>query len=104
MGEKVDFFYGIGSRYSYLAAMRIGWLEAETGATVRWRPLYSGRLMDLRGQNPFAGAPPSGQYDPAYRTRDVERWARFYGIPFRDPDWQALDWPRLALAAVAAEG
>lgn len=99
----VDFYYGIGSRYSYLAATRIAALERDTGATVRWRPLYSGLLMRRRGMDPFRGPPPSGQYEPAYRTRDVTRWARLYGVPFHDPDWEAQDWQRLALAAVAAD-
>jgi 2-hydroxychromene-2-carboxylate isomerase len=102
MGKTVDFFYGIGSRYSYLAASQMEQLEQDTGASVRWRPVYSTDLMKRRGVDPFEGAPPSGQYDPDYRTRDVSRWAAFYGIPFHDPDWGALDWRRYALAAVAA--
>jgi 2-hydroxychromene-2-carboxylate isomerase len=103
MGKTVDFFYAIGSRYSYLAASQMPRLERETGASVRWRPLYSEILMQRRGMDPFAGPPPSGQYDRPYRTRDVTRWAAFYGLPFHDPDWEALDWQRFALAAVAAD-
>ena len=103
MARWIDFFYGIGSRYSYLAASRMEALERDTGATVRWRPLYSRLLMERRGMDPFKGPPVSGQYEPAYRTRDVARWASCYGIPFHDPDWEALDWHRFALAAVAAD-
>jgi 2-hydroxychromene-2-carboxylate isomerase len=103
MARTIEFLYGIGSRYSYLASSRMEQLERDTGATVRWRPLYSGALMKRRGMDPFAGPPASGQYEPAYRNRDVTRWADYYGIPFRDPDWDALDWQRLALAAVAAD-
>jgi 2-hydroxychromene-2-carboxylate isomerase len=102
MARTIEFFHGIGSRYSYLAASQMERLERDTGATVRWRPLYSGALMKRRGMDPFAGPPASGQYEPAYRTRDVMRWAEYYGIPFHDPDWDALDWQRLALAAVVA--
>jgi 2-hydroxychromene-2-carboxylate isomerase len=78
-------------------------LERDTGATVRWRPLYSRVLMERRGMDPFKGPPASGQYDTSYRTKDVARWAQCYGIPFHDPDWTALDWQRFALAAVAAD-
>ena len=78
-------------------------LERDTGATIRWRPLYSRVLMERRGMDPFKGSPASGQYEPAYRTRDVARWANYYGIPFHDPDWDALDWQRFALAAIAAD-
>src|SRR5262245_6305185 len=103
MPATVDFFYGIGSRYSYLAATRMDRLAADTGAAVRWRPLWSTLLMQRRGMDPFKGSPASGQYEAAYRTRDVSMWAAYYGIPFRDPDWSKLDWQRLALSAVAAD-
>lgn len=104
MATAIDFFYGIGSRYSYLAATQMDRLAADTGATVRWRPLWSTLLMQRRGMDPFRGAPASGQYEAAYRTRDVFQWADYYGIPFRDPDWDALNWERFALSAVAADG
>jgi 2-hydroxychromene-2-carboxylate isomerase len=104
MAKTVDFFYGIGSRYSYLAATQMDRLAADTGATVRWRPLWSTLLMQRRGMDPFHGPPASGQYEAAYRTRDVSLWAGYYGIPFRDTDWSKLNWERFALSAVAAEG
>ena len=104
MAPAIDFFYGIGSRYSYLAATQMDRLAADTGATVRWRPLWSTLLMQRRGMDPFHGPPASGQYEEAYRTRDVSQWAEYYGIPFRDPDWDALNWQRFALSAVAAVG
>jgi 2-hydroxychromene-2-carboxylate isomerase len=103
MARTVEFFYGIGSRYSYLAASQMERLERDAGATVRWRPLYSSVLMERRGMDPFRGAPTSGQYEPHYRTRDVTRWANYYGIPFHDPEREPLDWGRFALAAVAAD-
>ncbi|MGH6944957.1 MAG: hypothetical protein ACREH6_12145 [Geminicoccaceae bacterium] len=56
---RLDFFYGIGGRYSYLASTQIARLEADTGC----RPLDSGDLFAVRGTDPFAGAPVSGQYD-----------------------------------------
>ncbi len=59
--------------------------------------------MRRHGMDPFKGLPSSGQYEPAYRTRDVSRWAALYGVPFHEPDWSALDWHRFALAAVAAD-
>jgi 2-hydroxychromene-2-carboxylate isomerase len=45
---EVDFYYGLGSRYSYLASTQIARLERDTGARVRWRPLYSGDLFVLQ--------------------------------------------------------
>jgi 2-hydroxychromene-2-carboxylate isomerase len=98
----VEFFYGLGSRYSYLASTQLERLAAETGCRVRWRPLFSGDLFAARGADPFAGAPVSGQYVWAYRRRDAERWAAYYGVPYREPDDVRFDPRRLALACTAA--
>jgi 2-hydroxychromene-2-carboxylate isomerase len=98
----VDFFYGLGSRYSYLASTQIAQLEADTGCHVRWRPLYSADLFAARGLDPFKGPPVSGQYQWAYRRRDAERWAACYGVPYREPEDVHFDPRRLALACTAA--
>lgn len=102
MGPPVEFFYGIGSRYSYLASTQLERLAAATGCRIRWRPLFSGDLFAARGRDPFSGVPPSGQYDWGYRRRDAERWAGYYGVPYREPDAAGCDPGRLALAATAA--
>jgi 2-hydroxychromene-2-carboxylate isomerase len=103
MTQIVDFYYGIGSRYSYLASTQIAGLERDTGCRVRWRPFYSKDLMAARRMDPFLGPPPSGQYETHYRTTDATRWAALYGVPYKEPDWPGLDWRRYALAAVAAD-
>ena len=98
----VDFYYGLGSRYSYLASTQIGRLEAETGCRVRWRPLFSGDLFAARGADPFQGPPVSGQYHWAWRRFDAACWADYYDVPFREPADVRFDGRRLALAATAA--
>jgi len=100
---SVDFFFGTGSRYSYLAATRIASIERETGAVVRWRAVYSPDLIRRAGSDPFAKDVVRGQYDAAYRTRDASRWARLLRVPYAEPDFAAVDWRRIALWAVAAE-
>jgi 2-hydroxychromene-2-carboxylate isomerase len=102
VAAPVDFFYGLGSRYSYLASTQIARLEADTGCRVRWRPLYSADLFAARGLDPFKGPPVSGQYRWAYRRRDAERWAAYYGVPYREPEDVRFDPRRLALACTAA--
>jgi len=80
---EVRFYYGQGSRYSYLASTQIERLQADTGCRVHWRPLYSGDLFRARGADPFAGPPVSGQYEWAYRRFDAACWADYYGVPYR---------------------
>jgi 2-hydroxychromene-2-carboxylate isomerase len=98
----VDFYFGVGSRYSYLAATRLDDLAVETGARFNWLAVDSSKLVAARGHDPFA-APPAGQYDWGYRRRDAAAWAAFYGVPFREPHGRiALDPDLLSLACTAA--
>ena len=99
---KVDFIYGLGSRYSYLASTQIERIARGTGARFSWQPVSSHALLGRRDDNPF-GLNPVGQYDWNYRKRDAEAWARYYGVPFNDPVGRLTYDPMLpALAAMAA--
>jgi len=102
-GPVVEFYFGLGSRYSYLAASQLKALAAETGAAFDWLPLDSMQLIDARGDNPFRAERTSGQYDWGYRQRDAEAWAEHYGIPYREPHGRlALEPELLSRAAVTA--
>ncbi|MFO1189435.1 MAG: DsbA family protein [Alphaproteobacteria bacterium] len=106
--QTVEFFFAIGSRYSYLASTQIAALERDTGARVEWRPITLPDLMTARGRTPFApdpvsGQPVSGQYDMTYRRIDAERWARLYGVPYRDANPRAIGVRTHALACLAAK-
>ena len=102
--EKVDFYYSIGSRYSYLASTQIAALEKETGCCVEWHPINSVRLIAQRESSPFDGKPVSGQYEWTYRELDAKRWAKFYGVPYLEPRGRLqFDSELLALACVAAK-
>jgi 2-hydroxychromene-2-carboxylate isomerase len=101
---KVDFYYGLGSRYSYLASTQMARLEQDTGCTLEWNPINSTALYRARGVSPFEGAPVSGQYEWAYRERDATRWADLYGVPFVEPRGRVrFDPQALALAATAGK-
>ncbi len=99
----VDFYFGIGSRYSYLAATQLDALGAETGARFNWLAVDSTHLIAARGHNPFAAPNGAGQYDWGYRQRDAEAWADFYGVPYHEPHGRlVLDPDLLSLACTAA--
>ena len=102
--STVDFYLGLGSRYSYLAASQVERIEKTHDCHFVWKPIASGALMDRRGGNQFRGEPLSGQYDWGYREYDAKCWADYYGIPFREPVTFRVDPDRLALACLAADG
>jgi 2-hydroxychromene-2-carboxylate isomerase len=102
--ENIDFYYSIGSRYSYLASTQINALEEETGCHVEWHPINSVRLIAQRKNSPFEGKPVSGQYEWTYRELDAKRWAKFYGVPYLEPRGRvSFDSELLALSCTAAK-
>ena len=100
----VEFYYSIGSRYSYLAATQIDRLERDTGCRVEWLPLSSLELMTAAGYRPFRGRPPSGQYEWPYRRYDAQCWAEHYGVPFREPADVDVHPPNMACVAARRLG
>lgn len=89
MSRALDFFFFIGSTYTYLAVNRIADVAARGGVPVRWRPFSVRAIMREQNNSPFTGKPAK----MGYMWRDVERRAKRYSIPFRsippypvDPD------------------
>ncbi|MEM1005118.1 MAG: 2-hydroxychromene-2-carboxylate isomerase [Pseudomonadota bacterium] len=73
---EIDFWYSIGSTYSFLTIMRLDDWSAEHDATVRWRPFNVRTVMSQQKNIPFAGKPVKS----AYMWRDIERRAAKYHI------------------------
>lgn len=77
----IEFFYDIGSPYSYLASERIEALAERTNTQVWWRPfLLSGVFREV-------GADLGVSLGPQQRNmvRDLGRWAQRMGIALRFP-------------------
>ena len=99
---NIDFYYSIGSRYSYLASTQIDALKKSTGCDVEWHPINSVRLINQRESSPFDGI--SGQYEWNYRELDAKRWAKLYGVPYLEPRGRVqFDSELLARACMAAK-
>lgn len=99
--RSIDYFFSPGSRYCYLAGSQLPRIAARALCRFEWRPVLGPEIRALRGRDPFQGEPVSGQYDWAYRRRDAEMWAGFYGIAYREPPSHEFDFTLLALAAAA---
>jgi 2-hydroxychromene-2-carboxylate isomerase len=78
---RIDFWFSIGSTYSYLSVMRLGQVAAETGIDFVWRPFNVRAIMVAQNNIPFANKP----VKTAYMWRDIARRAGKYGLAPRLP-------------------
>jgi len=77
----IDFWFTMGSTYSYLSVSRLADVERSTGMTFRWRPFHLLIILQEMKHIPFADKPTKS----AYMWRDIERRAAMYGIPMKLP-------------------
>jgi 2-hydroxychromene-2-carboxylate isomerase len=76
-----DFWFSIGSTYTYLSVMRIDAAACQAGLTFRWRPFDVRSIMVEMNNIPFSTKPVKAQY----MWRDIERRTALYGLP-----WSAI--------------
>ncbi len=72
----MEFWFSIGSTYSYLSVMRLANVAAQTGISFRWQPFNVRTLMREMDNIPFANKPTKA----AYMWRDIARRAEMYGL------------------------
>ena len=72
----IDFWFSIGSTYSYLTIARLAEVERATGIPFRWRPFSVRAIMIEMDNIPFAKKP----LKAAYMWRDLERRASMHGL------------------------
>jgi len=78
MAQRLDFYFFVGSTYSYLSVSRAAKAAAKAGVTLNWKPFSVRTLMREQNNSPFAGKP----VKMAYMWRDLERRAARFGVPF----------------------
>ena len=79
--KQIDFWFTMGSTYTYLTVMRLPEIARDTGISFRWRPFHLLTILQEMKHVPFADKPAKA----AYMWRDIERRAQMYGIPLRVP-------------------
>lgn len=77
----IDFWFSIGSTYTYLSVMRLPALAASQGVAINWRPFSVRRIMREMDNRFLAGKPE--KY--AYMWRDIGRRAKAFGLPANLP-------------------
>jgi 2-hydroxychromene-2-carboxylate isomerase len=81
MPAQIDFWFTMGSTYTYLTVTRLAEYQRSTGIAFRWRPFHLLIILQEMNHVPFADKPAK----LAYMWRDIERRAEKYGIPVHVP-------------------
>jgi len=81
--KKIEFWYSIGSTYTYLSTQRLGQIESQNEVKFEWMP-FSVRSRMIEMENvPFMAEKKRDKID--YMWRDVQRRAKFYGFDAKIP-------------------
>jgi len=79
--SQIEFYFEIGSPYSYLAAFQVDELAERTGVEVTWKPFLLGAVFKHVGSGPPAAIPQKGMY----MMQDLARFSARDGRPFTMP-------------------
>ena len=91
MVPTIDFWFSIGSTYTYLSVSRLAQVQKERNVQFRWRPFDLRTITREMNNRPFADKP----VKLAYMWRDLERRCALYGIQFNGkPPYSINDLPR----------
>ena len=77
----IEFFWDVGSPYTYLASTQIDALAERAGARLEWKPFLLGKVFQATGNHTPASLPAKGKY----LFKDVQLWVRYYGLAFTFP-------------------
>lgn len=83
-GSTLDVYFDVSSPFSYFGLTQLPALAQLTGVTPRLHPILLGGLFRDIGQ---ADVPMFAMPKPklAYTSREMGRWARWWGVPFEMP-------------------
>ena len=80
--KEIEFWFSIGSTYTYLSVIRLAEVTEKTGASFSWQPFSVRKIMREMDNIPF---PTSKQVKVDYMWRDIERRAQGYGFTANVP-------------------
>jgi len=80
--KNIDFYFSIGSTYTYLSVTRILDVEKKHGVKFNWKPFSVRAIMKEMNNIPF---PKDKKNKVDYMWRDIERRAETYGFFAKTP-------------------
>jgi 2-hydroxychromene-2-carboxylate isomerase len=101
---KLEFFYDVGSPWTYLAFDRIEGLAARASAQLIWKPILVGGVFNEVNDTVYAQRATPNPRKLQYHVKDLQDWARLYGLEIGWPSVFPVNSVKAMRGAVAAAG
>jgi 2-hydroxychromene-2-carboxylate isomerase len=101
--KTLEFFYDVGSPWTYLAFSKIEALAAEHAAVLTFRPILVGGVFNAVNDDVYRMRAQPNPRKARYHAKDLGDWARLYGLVIRWPSVFPLNSVKAMRAALAAE-
>jgi 2-hydroxychromene-2-carboxylate isomerase len=83
--SMIEFFYDIGSPWTYLAFHKIEALAARVDAELVWKPILVGGVFNAVNESVYAQRANSTARRAGYMKKDLGDWAGLYGLEIAWP-------------------
>lgn len=101
--KTLEFFYDVGSPWTYLAFSKIEALAAEHAARLVFRPILVGGVFNAVNEDVYRLRAHPNPRKARYHAKDLQDWARLYGLVIRWPSVFPLNSVKAMRGALAAE-
>ncbi len=101
--KQIEFFFDISSAWTYLAFSQIEAVAERHQATLIWKPVLVGGVFNEVNQQLYETRATMGKSKAAYQIKDMQDWAKFYGLSINWPDVFPLNAVKLMRGAIIAQ-
>jgi 2-hydroxychromene-2-carboxylate isomerase len=99
MSKQVEFLFDFGSPYSYLAYHQLQKIAKARDAKIVWRPILLGGVFQATGNRSPIEVPLKGKH----LFIDLQRWAKYFGVPMQMNPYFPINTLPLMRGAVALQ-
>lgn len=101
--KTLEFFYDVGSPWTYLAFSQLETLAAEHAALLVYRPILVGGVFNAVNEDVYRMRANPNPRKARYHAKDLQDWAQLYGLTIRWPSVFPLNSVKAMRGALAAE-
>jgi 2-hydroxychromene-2-carboxylate isomerase len=100
---RLEFFYDCSSPWTYLAFHKIEGVARAHGAELIWRPILVGGVFNAVNDTVYAAREKPNPRKAKYSSKDLQDWARLYGLTIRWPSVFPVNSVKAMRGAIAAD-